>query len=112
MKFPCLIDKRFCKTDITVTLYAENWNENGEPVEIFTGSFQCNYQDSAKTVITTDKETVQLTGTAYIPNDIVPEISVLSGGKAIVNGVRRTIFSGTKARNPDGTVNYTKLDLI
>lgn len=112
MKFPYLVNKKFCKTDITVILYDENRNENGEPVEVFTGSFKCNYQDNARTVITADKGTVQITGIAYIPNDIAPDIPVLSGGKAVVNGVRRTIFSGTKARNPDGTVNYTRLDLI
>lgn len=112
MKFPCLVDKRFCKTDIEITIYSEDLSEDGEPVTAFKSFFKCNYQDSVKTVYTADKRSVQLTGIAYIPNDIATNLSTLSGGIAVVNGVRRTIYSGTKARNPDGTVNYCKLELI
>lgn len=112
MKFPCLVDKRFCKTDIKITINSENISEDGEPVKAFEGSFKCNYQDSAKTIFTTDKGTVQITGIAYIPDDIAPNLPTLSGGTAVVHGVKRIIHSGTKARNPDGTVNYCKLELI
>lgn len=112
MKFPCLVDKRFCKTDIEVVIYSEELSEDGEPIIAFQGKFKCNYQDSAKTIFTADKGNIQLTGTAYIIGDIAPELSVLSGGIAVVNGVERTIHSGTKARNPDATVNYCKLELI
>ena len=37
---------------------------------------------------------------------------VFSPGTVIVNGIKRRIYRGTKARNPDGTVNYTKLELV
>jgi hypothetical protein len=55
---------------------------------------------------------VQLSAQAYFIGDIAPELSTLSNGEVIVNGVKRKIYQGEKARNPDGTINYTRLDLI
>lgn len=55
---------------------------------------------------------MQLSAQAYFIGDIVPELPTLSNGEVIVNGVKRRIYQGEKARNPDGTVNYTRLDLI
>ena len=112
MKFPSLVDKRFCKTPITVTLYREGISEDGEPLTALNVETVCNYQDKAKTVITADKQAVQLTAQAYFIGDIAPDIPVLSGGEATINGVKRRIYQGEKARNPDGSVNYTRLDLI
>ena len=66
----------------------------------------------AKTVVTADKQLVQITAQAYFIGDIAPELSTLSNGEVIVNGVKRKIYQGEKARNPDGTINYTRLDLI
>lgn len=112
MKYPSLINKAFCKTDIEITIYQEGLTEDGEPIIAFKGNYKCNYQDSAKTVQTADKKQVKLTGVAYIPNDIAPNLPTLSGGTAVVYGVKRTIHTGVKARNPDGSVNYCKLELI
>ena len=55
---------------------------------------------------------VQITGSALLPGDICPELPVISGGTATVFGVRRKIQEARKARNPDGTVNYTEVFLI
>lgn len=49
--YPCLVPKWACTTDIYVTIYSEGLNENGGPELIFEGELQCNYQDSAKTVM-------------------------------------------------------------
>lgn len=112
MKYPCLVDKRYCKTQIEVTIYQEGISEDGEPLTAVQYSGLCNYQDSAKTVLTADKKLVQLSAQAYFIGDIVPDLAVISGGEVTINGEKRRIFQGTKARNPDGTVNYTRLDLI
>lgn len=109
MKFPCLILERFCTTPIHIVVEKEGLNKYGEPETAFEGDVMCNYQDSSKTVLTADKKLVQLSGIAQIPGDIAPELPTLSGGTAIIFGVERRIFQGTKARNPDGTVNFTEL---
>lgn len=112
MKYPCLVDKRFCKTDIHVEITPEGTNKYGDPYESTIIDTKCNYQDTAKTVLTAEKILVHLTGIALFSGDIAPDLPTLSGGTATVYGVKRTIFQGTKARNPDGTVNYSKLELM
>lgn len=112
MKYPCLIQKALCKTDIDVEVKAEGIDKYGDPLEATKWNGKCNYQDSAKTVLTAEKTLIQLSGCALIPGDIAPSLPTLSGGTVIVHGVKRTIFKGTKARNPDGTVNYTRLDVM
>lgn len=112
MKYPCLILKFVCKTPITVTMNREGLSEDGEPLEALKITAVCNYQDKAKTVITADKQAVQLTAQAYFIGDIAPDLPTISNGEIEVFGVKRRIFQGEKARNPDGTVNYTRLDIV
>lgn len=112
MKYPCLILKSVCKTPVTVTVYREGISEDGEPLTAVKLDLMCNYQDKAKTVITADKQLVQLSAQAYFIGDIAPNLPTLSNGEVEVYGVKRRIFQGEKARNPDGTVNYTRLDLM
>lgn len=112
MKYPCLIQKKMCKTDIHVELDKEGTGNYGVSLEPIVFNGKCNYQDSAKTVLTSEKKLIQLSGVALIPGDIAPELSTLSGGSVIVNGVTRRIERGMKARNPDGSVNYCRLELV
>lgn len=112
MKYPCLVLKSVCKTPIKVTVFKEGISEDGEPLTDVVLNLMCNYQDKAKTVITADKTIVTLSAQAYFVGDISPELSALSNGEVEVCGVKRRIYQGEKARNPDGTVNYTRLDLI
>lgn len=112
MKYPCLVPKRLCKTAVTLKMAQEGLNEYGEPLKALEYSGTCNYQDKAKTVLTSEKKLVEITGTALFPGDICPELPVISGGEAIIFGVSRQILEARKSRNPDGTVNYTEVTLI
>lgn len=51
-------------------------------------------------------------GCLAFDGDIAPDSPTLSGGFVILDGVKRSIVQGTKHRNPDGTVNFTELDVI
>lgn len=112
MKYPCLVPKQLCKTDICVELDVEGYGNYGAPLEPIVFKGTCNYQDSSKTILTGEKKLIQLSGVALIPGDIAPDLPTLSGGTVVVNGVKRRIEKGTKARNPDGTVNYCKMELV
>ncbi len=112
MRYPCLIKKNLCKIDITCMFEQEGLNEYGEPLDVIEYSGKCNYQDKARTVLTAEKKIVQITGTALFPGDICPELPVISGGSAVIFGTKRRIEQGIKARNPDGTVNYTEVQLV
>lgn len=112
VKYPCLVPNRLCKTEISLEFDREGLNEYGEPLEPVCYSGRCNYQDKAKTVLTAEKKLVEITGSALFPGDICPDLPVISGGSAVIFEVKRRILQGTKARNPDGTVNYTEVLLI
>lgn len=112
MKYLCLVPKRLCQTEIRLSFDKEGLNKYGEPHEAVTYQGKCNYQDKARTVLTTEKKLVEITGTALFPGDICPELPVISGGEAVIFGVKRRILQGKKARNPDGTVNFTEVLLI
>lgn len=112
MKYPDLVPKKLCRTDIRLEIDPEGLTEAGEPFPSVIFEGKCNYQDKAKRILTAEKKLVEITGTALIPGDACPELSVISGGTAVVFGAERRIQQGRKARNPDGTVNFTEVLLI
>ena len=109
MKYPCLVPKRLCTIDIVLKFDREGLNEYGEPFEAVEFVGKCNYQDKAQTVLTAEKKLTEITGTALFSGDICPALAVISTGEAEIFGVSRRIIEGRKARNPDGTVNYTEV---
>lgn len=112
MKYPCLVRKKDCKTDVSVRIESEEMTEDGGPVILLEEELTCNYQDTAKRVLTKEQKLVQISGTALFPGDIAPDVPAITGGTLTVFGVERRILQGMKARNPDGSVNYTRLDVI
>ena len=75
MKYPCLVLEKFCNTDISLEIDQEGIDKYGEPLEPVRYTGKCNYQDKAKTVLTSEKKLVQITGTALFPKDICPELA-------------------------------------
>lgn len=112
MKFPKLIVKGVQKTPIYVVAYGEGLTEDGAPVIAESRNFLCNWQDSAETVLTKEQKKVRLSGVALIDGDVFPQLSEITAGHVVVFGQRRSIHRAAKARNPDGTVNYTRLEVI
>lgn len=112
MKYPCLVPKWLCRTDIHVHLESEGLNYLGEPERTADLDLKCNFQDKAKVILTAEKKLVQITGTAMFPGDIAPDFPSLSGGTVTVFGETRRIEQGCKNRNPDGTVNYCTLEVV
>jgi hypothetical protein len=112
MRYPYLITKQSCSTAVHVTFYDEGLAETGAPIVLLDADLFCNYQDSAKVVLTKEKKEVQLTGVALFRGDIAPNAKAISSGEVIIFDEARSIVKGTKARNPDGTVNYCRLELM
>lgn len=108
--FPRLI--RCAKTPVHVVILSEEANEYNERSTIVNKQFLCNYQDGAHIRRSADKQMPEVTGTVYIDGDIAPDAAVISCGYVVIFGARREISKGYKARNLDGSVNYTRLDVI
>lgn len=112
MKYPRLLRKRDLTTPVSIQLYGESLDEYGQPIDGPSIDVMCNYQDSAKTIIDDQRRYVQITGVMLIDGDIAPDLSVISGGTVKIHGESREISQGMKARNPDGSVNYTRIELV
>lgn len=112
MSYPCLVQKRFCKTPVDVVIETDEINEDGELVEAFRTSTKCNLQMGAKASLSKDKEKVELAGIALFIGDLCPSLPVIASGYVNIDGREYRINKGTKNYNPDGTVNYTTLELI
>lgn len=110
-KWPMLVLPKFCNTSLRVIVESEELNENGTPKELLRWNGLCNYQDKAKRIYTSEKEYVEVTGICLIPGDIAPNMATIPSGKVYIFEVERELLQGIKARNPDGTVNYTQLEL-
>lgn len=110
MGFPKLV--RNPKTPVHVIINSVEENEFGERETLLDQDFVCNYQDAASVKYTADKRSLEITGTIYIDGDILPSMPVIASGEVQIFGETRSIGKGTKARNLDGSVNYTQLDVI
>lgn len=109
MRFPDLVPARVCTTPIRLVILQEGVDEDGAPMEAFAADLLCNWQDGGKTELTSEQAYVRITGRAYFPGDIAPALPAITAGYGEVFGSRRAIAGGVKARNPDGTVNYTEV---
>lgn len=112
MKFPCLVDKRFCKTNVLVKLDKNELNEDGELESQLAIITTCNLQMGARASFTKDKEKIELSGVALFIGDLCPSLPVIASGTVRIKEQEYSINKGTKNLNPDGTVNYTTLELI
>lgn len=112
MRYPCLVQKRFCNTPVDVVIETDEMNEDGELTEAFRASAMCNLQMGARASFTKDKEKIELIGVALIIGDLCPSLPVIASGTVTIDGREYSINKGAKNYNPDGTVNYTTLELI
>lgn len=111
MKYPSLVRKKDCKTDILVKIYSQDIGEDGEPIILCCEYLKCNYQGSAKRRFDAEHNIIELVGVALFHGDPFTSVSEISSGEVIVFNEKRQIVKGTKERNPDGSVNYTRLEL-
>ena len=112
MRYPPLVPPAVCHTKIKVYL-EDGINPDGSPRRVTIYDGMCNYSEHMRQVLDADRRLCTLSAVALIPGDMSPDSEQLSGSVLIGDGQTvRTIHSASRARNPDGTVNYTRLDLM
>ncbi len=111
MKYPQLVPDRVCTTSVKVTRTG-GLNRDGSPKQTVIFEGKCCYSEKSRTKLTADKQLITLSGEALFNGDIAPDSDTITGEVSLLSGITRVIHASEKARNPDGTVNYTRLELI
>ena len=110
MGYPKLV--RNPQTSASFVIEAETTNEFGETSTGASGTLLCNWQGTSRTVYTSEKQAVATVGSALFDGDICPGVERISKGTVAIGAATYEIAAGQKCRNLDGTVNYTRLDVI
>lgn len=87
-------------------------SEDGEEIIANEWSGLCNFSETNKRVQNSKGLWVHLSGIVHIKGDIFPDVPVISKGYVIFNDKKINIESASRPRNPDGTVNHTRLELM
>ena len=110
MKYPQLVPDWACTTPVAVFLTGEN-NDQGEETVKSGIAVNCNMAVTVKNIKEGDRYVQKPVTTLYFNGSLAANDSDLKGWVELTEGEKRNIVSGFLARNPDATVNYTKLEL-
>lgn len=112
MRWPRLVPRWARKTP--VTLYFTNGETpEGAPNVVKTVETLCSYREQGTPVLDAERRYVRGGSVVLLDGDPAPELAQLEGEACVAGGaVRRRIALAKRGRNPDGTVNYTELELM
>ena len=111
MKYPKLVRKSDCKIPVEIHFFTDDLDEDGKQIEIGVIKAKCNYQEKAENKITDKSNISRGIGKIYLHDDIIPQYNNINDGFVIILGNERQIEQVFKARNPDGSVNYLRIDV-
>ena len=106
------IKKAMLNSYCDIALNASGISEYGEELPSVTYSGRCYFSEKRKRVYDAEKNLIQLEGQVFIPGDIAPTLSEACTGTITVNGTEYTVYAVKRARNQDGSVHHTILELI
>lgn len=98
-------------TDYYLVLNANGISEEGEPVKAFETQGKCIFSEKAKRIIGSDGKQITLLGRAIVKGDIAPSLENISDGVITINGCNYEIHTGSRPRNPNGTIHHTSFEL-
>lgn len=111
MRWPELVPDAVCTTPITVQL-EDGLNEDGSPRKATLFSGTCNYVQKTQQKTDAERRVVTLSGVALMNGDPAPGIKLTGTALIGADEEPHLIHAASRANNPDGTVNYTRLELI
>ena len=110
MKFPKLVVNPH--TAVFVNIESNETDEYGGRESVLSAELKCNFQAVSNIEYKTDRQTINIAAKAYFDGDICPDLPLITSGSVKLGLYEYKIYRGTKARNIDGSVNYTLLELI
>lgn len=110
MKFPQLVPEKVCTTPCTV-YQTDGLNRDGSKKKTVVFEGKCFYAEKSHQKLNAEKQLITLSATALFNGDIAPDSPVIDG-YVYINKRQYRIYSSEKCRNLDGTINFTRLELI
>lgn len=111
MVYPSLVPTGICHTPITICL-EDGLGEDGSPRQTAVYTGLCHYRRVQITKQDDDRRAVTITGEVYLSGDPIPGKDITGTVLLGDDQTRRQIERSERAINPDGSINYTKLELI
>lgn len=99
-------------TDYSLILNEEGISEDGEPIESVEKSGKCIFSEKAKRIINLEGKEIILSGRVIIKGDIAPLLKTISDGAITINNRTYEIYTGSRPRNPDGTIHSTHFEVM
>lgn len=99
-------------TEYELELNNEGISEEGEPIASFFDSGKCIFSEKAKRVINSEGKEILLAGTVLIKGDVAPMLKTVSDGNITINNRIYEIHTGSRPRNPDGTIHSTQFEVM
>jgi len=98
--------------DVTsvVIVITQGLGSGGAPSVVETKTTKCNFSEKSKIKYSSEGESTRIVGSLTFRGDVASSTPILAGNVTI-NGAVFKIFSGSRVRNPDGTINHVKLEL-
>lgn len=100
-----------CVTPCVIKLDKPSLSEDGEPMTTAPIKTLCIYSECRKRLYDKDGKYTELVGKVIVKGDIAPKMLEISSGTITIRDRVMTIYSGIRAKNPDGTVNHTEFEL-
>lgn len=98
-------------TNYSLVLNENGISEDGEPINSFEMSGKCIFSEKAKRIIDSEGKQITLLGKVIIKGDIAPSLKNVSDGVITINGCSYEIHTGSRPRNPNGTIHHTTFEL-
>ena len=110
MKYPKLVVNP--RTKAFVRIDSNDIDDFGGRWNVMSAEFMCNFQSTSSLKYDKDRQPVCIAAKAYFDGDICPKLDFITSGTVEIDESTYNIYRGTKARNPDGSVNFTLLELM
>lgn len=98
-------------TDYSLILNDDGISEDGEPNKVFKASGKCIFSEKSRRVIDNENKEVNLLGRVIVKGDIAPQLKSVSSGSITINGYTYEIHTGSRPRNPNGTIHHTSFEI-
>lgn len=99
-------------THCVAKLNLDGLNEQGAPAAALTWEGKVIFSEKSRTTVTADNRIIRLEGQIIARGDIAPSLEVISDGEVSVGGRTYTVYRSERARNPDGSIHHTVLELM